>query len=701
GGAFSNIGNEIDILGIAIGTVIEHLDTGAGNDTITGNAAGNAITAGAGNDSIAGGDGADTINGGTGADTLIGGAGDDVLTGGLGSDVFVLNLGMGDDLIQDFEDGIDTLDTTGLSGGMSSITESSNSAGHLVLTLSDGSTVTLQGVAGEVGTPVEAPLEVALTGTAAEDSTLQANLSGPSGLAGAGPGDITYQWLRDGVIIAGAIGATYTLDQEDVGATISVQVSFGGEDATSAPTADVANINDAPKGAVLITGTAAETETLVADTTGLSDEDGLGSFSYQWLRDGVAITGATAASYTLVQADVGAAISLIVTYTDAQGTQEQVSSTTATATVLANPILIGTDGSDVLAGDGRDNIVLAGAGNDTVYGQGGDDSIVGGDGNDLLIGNDGNDTIEGGSGANDMRGRAGDDRIFGGADNDIAFGGNGNDLIDGKAGDDTLQGNGGNDSIFGFEGNDRLFGQLGADTLQGDSGQDELFGGDGDDALFGGADADALFGGTGQDSLDGGNGNDMLRGNQQNDTLIGGQGADTLFGDDEFDSLSGGADADQLYGGNGNDTLDGGLGNDMLFGGAGNDMLIGGLGQDTLRGNAGADTFVFGSVDASAWGAADVIDGIEGIGVFGGDKIDLSGIDANILTGIDDGFTFFGVTSKIAAVDFGAGALWVENVGAQTRLFGLIDNDAVIDFEIRINDAGLLADDYRATDFIL
>jgi len=85
GGAFSDIGSSIGMLGIAVGTVIENLEAGAGDDTLTGNAANNVLTAGAGNDLVLSGAGNDTTNGGSGNDTIYGGGGNDNLsaTGGL------------------------------------------------------------------------------------------------------------------------------------------------------------------------------------------------------------------------------------------------------------------------------------------------------------------------------------------------------------------------------------------------------------------------------------------------------------------------------------------------------------------------------------------------------------------------------------------------------------------------------------------
>ena len=86
------------------------------------------------------------------------------------------------------------------------------------------------------------------------------------------------------------------------------------------------NANDAVAGQPVITGLTEEDQTLVADTSGISDGDGLGVFSYQWYRDGVAIAGATASAYTLGDADVGASITVTVSYTDQQGTAESATS---------------------------------------------------------------------------------------------------------------------------------------------------------------------------------------------------------------------------------------------------------------------------------------------------------------------------------------------------------------------------------------
>ncbi len=178
---------------------------------------------------------------------------------------------------------------------------------------------------------------VTITGTATEDQILTADTSGISDADGLG--SFSYQWLRDGVAISGATSSTHTLGDNDVGSQISVQVSYTDGNGTdegpliSAQTSDVANVNDTPSGVPTITGTATEDQTLTADTSGISDADGLGSFSYQWLRDGVAISGATASTYTLGDNDVGTQISVQVSYTDGNGTDEGPLTSTQTAAV--------------------------------------------------------------------------------------------------------------------------------------------------------------------------------------------------------------------------------------------------------------------------------------------------------------------------------------------------------------------------------
>jgi Ca2+-binding RTX toxin-like protein len=87
--------------------------------------------------------------------------------------------------------------------------------------------------------------------------------------------------------------------------------------------------NSESKGSLLINGTLQQNETLSVSNK-ISDADGLGASSYQWLRDGEAISEATKNTYTLEQNDVDKIISVVASYVDGKGTTENVTSSTIT-----------------------------------------------------------------------------------------------------------------------------------------------------------------------------------------------------------------------------------------------------------------------------------------------------------------------------------------------------------------------------------
>jgi cell shape-determining protein MreC len=172
---------------------------------------------------------------------------------------------------------------------------------------------------------------VTVTGTATQGQTLTAsnNIADADGM-----GTITYHWLRGGVD-TGSTGTTYVLSEADVGSTIAAKAYYTdghgtAETVTSAVTAAVANVNDAPTGSVTVTGTATQGQTLTASNN-IADADGMGTITYHWLRGGVD-TGSTGTTYVLSEADVGSTIAAKAYYTDGHGTAETVTSS-ATASV--------------------------------------------------------------------------------------------------------------------------------------------------------------------------------------------------------------------------------------------------------------------------------------------------------------------------------------------------------------------------------
>jgi len=88
----------------------------------------------------------------------------------------------------------------------------------------------------------------------------------------------------------------------------------------------VGNVNDVPVGEVVIDGERVEGKIISANVEAVQDPDGLGVFSYQWLREGEEIEGATFNEHRLTQADVSANISVRVDYVDQYGMAEIVTS---------------------------------------------------------------------------------------------------------------------------------------------------------------------------------------------------------------------------------------------------------------------------------------------------------------------------------------------------------------------------------------
>ena len=97
--------------------------------------------------------------------------------------------------------------------------------------------------------------------------------------------------------------------------------------------------NSVATGAPTISGTAQVGETLTANTSGISDADGLASasFSYQWLADDADISGATGNTYSVSDGDVGKTINVRVSFTDDAGNAENLTSAATTAVTSQEP----------------------------------------------------------------------------------------------------------------------------------------------------------------------------------------------------------------------------------------------------------------------------------------------------------------------------------------------------------------------------
>lgn len=177
-----------------------------------------------------------------------------------------------------------------------------------------------------------------------------------------------------------------------------------------------------------------------------------------------------------------------------------------------------------------------------------------------------------------------------------------------------------------------------------------------------------------------------------------------------------GAMIENAVGGSGNDIIIGNNASNRLIGNGGNDVMSGGDGLDYFTGGAGNDTFIAdinGATIVAKRGAisVDVITDFQK----GLDKIDLSGIDANMTLSGDQAFVFRGsnanknmgdLTFKIYdSINGAESALGMEidgiagrgAAGPVTIVFGNVDGGAP-DFAIALlNTRGVTASDFIDT----
>jgi Ca2+-binding RTX toxin-like protein len=685
----SAVNDQIDGTLAAFGLLIEGA---AGTDYITGSAYADRLAGGGDYDVLVGNDGADVLFGDGGADRLEGGRGNDLLIGGAGGDEYIVRLGDGIDQIEEREAG--GFDVLQLFGG-SLVTSASQlhysaTAFDLTITATDASgntvmSVTIKDMANQAS-KVE---QLFLFGS---DSLLEVI-------------DLENVWSAN---------AGYNLIRPAPGTGVS-----------------------------FLTGTAAR-DVVFLDWSGLSTPittvkyydptAGISDIYKQSYQDNVydQPVGIRGTEYLTSQGNV------VVTFRDVEyliviggSSDDSIVAGVEFYELLPglSATIYGKGGNDSIVGSNGNDSLYGGEGNDEIDGGSGSDYIVGGIGDDRLItgpryswdlpntaiGGSGNDeyylsnlddtivelsnegvdsiylldrdglvpphsaifyipdnveyfynysgsrlfnTIVGNNQGNNIRINAYDMTVYGGAGNDIFHTGQvSSDIIYGGRGDDLY--NFTSETIstaieFIDEGIDtiRLIGQqynVGPYTLPSNIEnliyfESEFF----EDAIF----LDTKpFGGIG-------NGLDNL--------IVGGISGDTLAGQ---------AGADRLRGLRGNDHLDGGTGDDILDGGSGKDVLTGG---------SGGDSFIYKAADNSLPGPAnrDVISDFES----GGDRIDLSEIDANTVAAGQQTFNFVG------------GAAFSNTPGelryAGSILAGDIDGDGVADLEIEIgNGAPVLATD--------
>ncbi len=338
-----------------------------------------------------------------------------------------------------------------------------------------------------------------------------ASIADPNGV-----GQLSHQWQvsTDGTNwtnIDGATGTSFTPPASMLGAQLRVVTSFNDLTTGTLETVISTATSALTEAAVPATGqptisdmTPTETQAITASSLGIADANGVGTISYQWqssANNGATwtdIAGATAASFTPAQGQVGRILRVVASFTDGIGTAESLASQPTavvgdsyTGTIpLLQTTFNGTEGDDIA--NGVDVTAFLG-GSDTMNGRGGNDVLNGRNGNDTMTGGAGDDTLTGGTGTDradyvgavtnftiarnggsiivtDTTGAEGSDTLN--SIEVLRFNAVNHSVVNGTAAADPQNGTAGADVVFGLGGNDSINGQGGNDLIYGGAGDD-------------------------------------------------------------------------------------------------------------------------------------------------------------------------------------------------------------------------------------
>ncbi|UFW78748.1 M10 family metallopeptidase [Rhizobium sp. SU303] len=559
---------------------------GSGNSTGVGNSLDNIIT---------GGTGDDTLSGGAGNDTLSGDWGDDSLAGGIGYDIYVV-YGDGDTVIENADEGIDTVKTYLASYTLSANVENLINFGRTAFT----------GTGNNLNNTITGGAVIDILSGGAGDDTLDGGAGADRLIGGTGndtyivdnASDVVTEVANEGIDTVRTTLASYTLGSDVENLTYMGAVAFTGTGNDLANTirgAAGADTLDGKAGADILIGGAGDDTYIV---------DNLADVVTERPNEGADLVKTTLSSYALTNN-------------------------------VEKLTFIGT-GDFAGTGNGLANTINGSAGNDTLDGGAGNDVLDGGAGNDIYVLDSASDVIKEAvsAGTDEIRTALAAYSIAALVNvENLTYTGSANFTGTGNAFANTITGGGGNDLLNGGGGADTLIGGAGSDiyivdhvgdivTEAADEGADTVrtalasytLGSDLENLTYIGT---VAFTGTGNDlanTIRGAAGADTLDGKAGADSLIGGAGNDTYIVDDVGDVVTEGLNAgtdliktalsiytlasnveNLLYTGSASFTGTGNTLVNTITGGAGNDLLDGGAGNDTLDGGAGNDIYVVDS----------------------------------------------------------------------------------------------------------
>ena len=204
--------------------------------------------------------------------------------------------------------------------------------------------VTVSNLAGQI---TSAPAALTVNPGAAPPSivtqpsgqTIVAGQTATFSVTASGTAPLSYQWSKNGAAISGAMSSTYTTPAEttsDNGAQFSVTVSDLAGRLTS--TAATLTVNAAPLAPSIITQPSGQTIVAGQSATFSVTASGTAPLTYQWYKNGTAISSAGSSSYTTpptTTADDSAQFTVVIS-----NNIGNVTSTAATLTVNAATFLL-------------------------------------------------------------------------------------------------------------------------------------------------------------------------------------------------------------------------------------------------------------------------------------------------------------------------------------------------------------------------
>lgn len=586
------------------GSLPSRVESGAGNDTITGSGF---------NDSVFGGDGKDSLIGLAGNDYLDGGAGDDTLNGSSGDDLYVV------DSAGDVIKGEETYQASANFNPFSSANYSTNILqvkGTTSFTLANDQHIGFL-TAGKYITNSAGGYDYLVTNTDSVnikgnifDERIDGNAAGNK-LEGSGGNDGI-----DGKAGNDTLDGGDGNDWLDGGLGNDLLLGGAGDDTLWVDYGDfnIATSSYGPAGKDTLIGGAGNDKAYFA----LSESDYFVSKTDTTIMLTRKLDSTSVTTIDRTQANGVELISF------QGGPTINVSDLISGAATSGNDNLFQRTSLSTTTPLTIDGL----AGNDTITGTGFSDSLAGGEGKDSLVGLDGNDYLDGGAGDDTLNGGAGNDTVAAGDGSDLIIGGDGagDDNYDGGIGRDTIKYTSsldgitvnladgtatssasgdaagiGTDVLTSIENviagyhDDSITGNADKNTILGDAGNDTLSGGEGRDYLNGGEGNDYLDGGAGVDLMIGGEGDDIYVVDTLRDVIIDQSGWDTIKSENLTEinlQRYRGIEAAE-YTGTGAVTLIGSQSNNSLIGGTGADTLSGKFGNDILTGGDSADSFVF------------------------------------------------------------------------------------------------------------